>query len=307
MTGVAAPSNLTSLRARVRNAAIADAKLTRRLELIVADAAVGQMLPPGVVKGGAAIKIRLGEAETRATRDLDAARAADLSLEAYLELLDERLAAGWAGFTGTVRDLDGPSPRDVPVDYVMHPFQIRLSYRGSFWFNITFELGRDEIGSPDRFRSCPSTIRSPRSFMHARGWTGTVTTTVPMIWWTSSYWCGRRDPISAASVGRLVACSNLAELRPGHRQWLPTATGTACTAQPPRGWMSSTGSTRRCPGPMSSSIELTQPLLGRDRVSLGHQLVASARRRSRSRLRARSRKSPSSPRPSPAGRPNRAA
>ena len=160
MTGVSAPSNLTSLRARVRNAAIGDAKLTRRLELIVADTAVGQMLPPGVVKGGAAIKIRLGEAETRATRDLDAARAADLSLEAYLELLDERLAAGWAGFTGTVRDLDGPSPKDVPVDYVMHPFQIRLSYRGSFWFNITFELGRDEIGSTSRpeVRISPSIV-----------------------------------------------------------------------------------------------------------------------------------------------------
>jgi Nucleotidyl transferase AbiEii toxin, Type IV TA system len=56
---------------------------------------------------------------------------------------------GWGGFTGTVRDVDGPSPKDVPPDYVMHPFQIRLTYKGSFWFNITFELGRDEIGSTE--------------------------------------------------------------------------------------------------------------------------------------------------------------
>lgn len=144
---IAPPPNLNSLTARIRNAATADGRVSRRLELIVADTAVGQMLPPGVVKGGAAMQIRLGDAESRATRDLDAARAAELSLDTYLEQLDERLAAGWTGFTGTVRDSEGPSPVDVPPDYVMRPFLIRLSYRGSFWFNIPFELGRDEVGS----------------------------------------------------------------------------------------------------------------------------------------------------------------
>ncbi|MGH2468171.1 MAG: nucleotidyl transferase AbiEii/AbiGii toxin family protein, partial [Candidatus Limnocylindrales bacterium] len=111
------------------------------------DAAIGQMLPPGVVKGGAAMQIRLGDAESRATRDLDAARAAELSLEAYLQQLDESLASGWAGFTGTVHEAEGSNPDDVPPDYVMRPFVIRLSYRGSFWFNLPFELGRDEVGS----------------------------------------------------------------------------------------------------------------------------------------------------------------
>ena len=144
---IAPPSNLNSLTARIRNAATADGRAARRLELIVADTAVGQMLPPGVVKGGAAMQIRLGDAESRATRDLDAARAAELSLDAYLEQLDDRLAAGWSGFTGTVREGEGPRPADVPPDYVMRPFLIRLSYRGSFWFNVRFELGRDEVGS----------------------------------------------------------------------------------------------------------------------------------------------------------------
>lgn len=144
---LAPPPNLNSLTARIRNAASADGRLARRYELIVADAAVGQMLPTGVVKGGAAMQIRLGDAESRATRDLDAARAAGLSLETYLERLDERLAEGWAGFTGTVRDAEAPNPVDVPPDYVMRPFVIRLIYRGSFWFNLPFELGRDEVGS----------------------------------------------------------------------------------------------------------------------------------------------------------------
>ena len=141
------PRNLTSLTARIRNAASETGRLTRRLEVIIADTVVGQMLPPGVVKGGAAMQIRLGDPESRATRDLDAARAAELSIEAYLDQLDERLAAGWAGFTGTVRQTPSPSPIDVPPDYVMRPFQIQLSYRGSFWFNVPFELGRDEVGS----------------------------------------------------------------------------------------------------------------------------------------------------------------
>jgi len=141
------PRNLTSLRALIRNAATATGRLTRRLEVIIADTAIGQMLPRGVVKGGAAMQIRLGDAESRATRDLDVARAAELSIEAYLEQLGERLASGWGGFTGTVRDATGPSPVDVPPDYVMRPFLVRLSYRGNFWFTVPFELGRDEVGS----------------------------------------------------------------------------------------------------------------------------------------------------------------
>jgi hypothetical protein len=41
------PPNLNALTARIRNAATADGRVTRRLEVIVADTAIGQMLPPG--------------------------------------------------------------------------------------------------------------------------------------------------------------------------------------------------------------------------------------------------------------------
>ena len=58
---VGLPPALNSLKARIRNAARADGRLARRYELIVADAAIGQVLPPGVVKGGAAMQIRLGD------------------------------------------------------------------------------------------------------------------------------------------------------------------------------------------------------------------------------------------------------
>jgi len=45
----------------------------RRLRRALANTVVGQMLPPGVVKGGTAMKVRVGEAGSRFTPDLDAA------------------------------------------------------------------------------------------------------------------------------------------------------------------------------------------------------------------------------------------
>ena len=88
----------------------------------------------------------LGRAIPSRAGPASAARAAQLSLETYVEQFDESLAAGWAGFTGTLREAEGPHPVDVPPDYVIGPFIIRLSYRVSFWFNLPFELGRDEVG-----------------------------------------------------------------------------------------------------------------------------------------------------------------
>jgi len=109
------------------------------------------MLPPGVVKGGTAMKLRVGEAGSRFTPDLDAARSADLTLDDYLAELGERLAVGWGGFTGAVAEVEGPRPDDVPDEYVMRPFSLRLAYKSRHWLSVPFELGRDEVGSTARF------------------------------------------------------------------------------------------------------------------------------------------------------------
>lgn len=61
-----------------------------RLRAVVANAVVGQVLPGGVVKGGSAIKFRLGDGATRFTTDLDVARAE--SLEEFVDSLDASLA-----------------------------------------------------------------------------------------------------------------------------------------------------------------------------------------------------------------------
>lgn len=144
------PTNLPSLEARVNNLARQRGRPVRRIQRAVANTVVGQLLPPGVVKGGTAMKLRVGEASSRFTPDLDASRMASVTLEHYLDELAGRLAVGWSGFTGTVEKLDPPRPEGVPDDYVMQPFLIRLAYTGRHWLTVRFELGHDEIGSTER-------------------------------------------------------------------------------------------------------------------------------------------------------------
>ena len=118
-----------------------------RLRAVVANAVVGQMLPGGVVKGGSAIKFRLGDGATRFTTDLDVARAE--SLEEFVDSLTASLAEGWAGFTGRIVERRPASPRDVPPEYVMQPFEVKLSYNGKPWLTVELEIGHDEIGDAD--------------------------------------------------------------------------------------------------------------------------------------------------------------
>jgi hypothetical protein len=101
------------------------------------------------VKGGTAMKIRVGEAGSRYTPDFDASRSPNVTVEDYVEQLRDRLERGWSGFTGTVRVLEPRQVEDVPPDYVMQPFEIRLAYQGRHWLTVEFELGHDEVGSTD--------------------------------------------------------------------------------------------------------------------------------------------------------------
>ena len=81
----------------------------------MANAVVGQMLPNGVVKGGASLKIRYGLSATRFTTDLDTARAEDL--DSFTNRLGERLAEGWEGFTGRVLPRNPAHPDGVSPPY----------------------------------------------------------------------------------------------------------------------------------------------------------------------------------------------
>ncbi len=135
-----------------RNLDIALEKLVGKTNLvaarsIVANAIVAQMLPDGSVKGGSAIKMRLGDRATRFTTDLDVARAS--ATEDFSVKLSDTLAQGWEGFTGTMREEASPHPVGVPCQYVMQPFAIKLAYNGKPWMTVELEVGHNEIGDAD--------------------------------------------------------------------------------------------------------------------------------------------------------------
>ena len=113
----------------------------------MANAIVAQMLPDGSVKGGSAIKMRLGDGATRFTTDLDVARAS--AMDDFSEQLASSLAVGWEGFTGALIEGRQAHPKGVPPQYVMQPFSVKLSYNGKPWMTVDLEVGHNEIGDAD--------------------------------------------------------------------------------------------------------------------------------------------------------------
>jgi len=143
------PSNLRSLTTRLDNHARRTGRPIRRVQRTVANTIIGQMLSPGVMKGGAAMSVRVGEAGSRFTTDLDAARPTGIALDDFLDGLSRHLDNGWGGFTGTLEQLAPARPDNVPEQYVMQPFKIRLAYLSRHWLSVPFELGHDEVGSTE--------------------------------------------------------------------------------------------------------------------------------------------------------------
>ena len=114
---------------------------------IMANAIVGQMLNGGVVKGGSGLKLRYGMSRTRATMDLDAACQGDIP--AFVENLSQSLKIGWCGFSGTVVKRNPAKPKNVPAQYVMQPYAVRLLFNGQPWCTVDLEIGFNELGDAD--------------------------------------------------------------------------------------------------------------------------------------------------------------
>ena len=106
---------------------------------LMANVVAGQFLPEGVVKGGSSIRLRYGKATTRFTLDLDTAWRTDL--DTFLRSMKNRAHDGWAGFTGEIIPRKPASLKGVPFDYVMQPFDVKLSYRGQSWCTVELEDG----------------------------------------------------------------------------------------------------------------------------------------------------------------------
>ena len=114
---------------------------------VMANAIVASMIPDGVIKGGSALKMRFGDVATRFTIDLDTATALDAAL--YAARLGASLRTGWEGFTGRVVPRSPASPKGIPDQYVMQPYDIKLDYFGKPWCTVPLEVGHNEIGDAD--------------------------------------------------------------------------------------------------------------------------------------------------------------
>lgn len=143
------PPHAASLRQRMQNIAKRRGTTDERISVVVCNTVISQMLPPGVIKGGTAMKLRIGESGSRFTPDVDGSRRADMTLEEYLDALEENLRNGWGGFTGRLVPKTAPAPAGVPEEYVMRPFEVKLAYLGNPVKTLVFELGRDEVGSTE--------------------------------------------------------------------------------------------------------------------------------------------------------------
>lgn len=117
---------------------------TMEIRSIMANTIVGQMLPEGVVKGGSSLKLRYGNRCTRVTMDLDMACKGDVG--AFARVLGGRLAEGWNGFTGVVVEREPPTPKNIPTEYVMKPYVVKLMYNKQSWCTVDIEIGFNEIG-----------------------------------------------------------------------------------------------------------------------------------------------------------------
>ena len=119
---------------------------------LIANTIIGQLVPDGVIKGGSALKLRYGDSATRFSRDFDTARKNEL--EIFFLDMQSALTAGWNGFAGSIIRREPAKPKGVPGEYIMQPFDIKLSYNSSPWLTVLLEVGHDEIGdtnNPDMY------------------------------------------------------------------------------------------------------------------------------------------------------------
>lgn len=142
------PGSLNELQRRLAKAAADRSSTVRRLQSLVANVALCQMLPASAVKGGTGLKLRFGDVMTRQTPDLDTAFRGDRG--AFLEKLRANLTTGWGDFTGTAAEGRPRLPPGVPTAYVMQPLVVKLTYHRRPFATVDVEVGYDELEATTR-------------------------------------------------------------------------------------------------------------------------------------------------------------
>lgn len=138
----------------------------KRARWLVGALVVSQMLPSNVlVKGSFGITLRVGDASSRATRDIDvvAQDAGEL-----FHGINERLNAGLGiipakkkgrrdriAFSGEVKPKEKWIPDGAIPEYVMQPYPVKLTYDSKSMCTIEVEVGHNEIDALESFDEVP--------------------------------------------------------------------------------------------------------------------------------------------------------
>ena len=146
------PQNVNFLERAIRSLVDSNDK-AYRLRVVMANVVVGQFLRDGVVRGGTSMKLRYGADTTRFTMDFDVARRTNL--DEFMSEFSKRLEAGWCEFDGSIVKFAEKHPKNVPAEYVMHPYGVKLQYRHHPWCTVRFEVSYDEIGDADEPEMIP--------------------------------------------------------------------------------------------------------------------------------------------------------
>lgn len=141
------PGGVKVLQRRLSDFAAKEGSTVRRIQSLVANVVLCQMLPASAVKGGTGMKLRLGERLTRQTPDLDTAFRG--GRDEFEDELRTNLAAGWGNFTGDVTRGKQRGPEGVPAPYVMQPFIVKLKYHGRSFSTVDLEVGYDELAATE--------------------------------------------------------------------------------------------------------------------------------------------------------------
>lgn len=141
----ARPGSLQELQRRIGTLARDHDITVKRLQALIGNVIVCQMLPGSAVKGGTGLKLRLGDAMTRETPDLDTAFKGDR--EQFVADLNGNLKDGWNDFTGTATMRESRKPDELPLGYEMQPVRVKLSYKNKNFKTVDLEVGYDELNA----------------------------------------------------------------------------------------------------------------------------------------------------------------
>lgn len=161
----APPLNVTQLNDRLAQVSTEMGIPMARARVMLCTLIVSQMIPGAVaIKGGMGVKLRLGEAGTRATSDLDISTRH--RGENFLHTFTGLLSKGWGrvpaskgqvrrdptapdrvAFTGVIRAKRIHDPGLARPEYVMHPYRVSLAFLGVPWGGLDVEVSDPEINA----------------------------------------------------------------------------------------------------------------------------------------------------------------